>query len=86
MKSLKIKPAPVEVWWEDSHGAGGWHSGDQDILETLNFPMTVRSLGYLIYERKDRIGMAMSLHGDNRMHLLVIPRSQVRRIVKFKLK
>jgi hypothetical protein len=61
----------VEVRWMDIAGYPGWHNED-DKPETYE-PMRCTSVGYLLYESKDRVVLCGSLGPEKFCDITVIP-------------
>ncbi len=79
MKKIRF----VKVTWVDSVGAGGWHTvPDGEFEKFMSQSLVCRSVGYLVYRKKDRIGLAQStgVGGTNWSNLMVIPRCAIQKI------
>ncbi len=83
----------VEVTWKDSNFRSGWASLEQYTEEGKETSLQCRTVGYLVVDEDDRIGVVNSLawigypapeeprDGDG---MMVIPRSAVVKIKKLK--
>ena len=73
---------PVEVIWEDAHGAHGWKT-----LEDADRPAIIRSSGYIVKKNKKCLILASGIHleqddDDCFLDYIYIPKAMVRKIRK----
>jgi len=71
---------PVEVTWEDTQGKGGWRT-QEEMQEMLKSAFTIRTIGYLVGDNKERIALTTGISEDgNYMDITTIPRPCVKNI------
>ncbi len=62
MLTAKLSDAPmIEVHWVDSYASAGWESPDD------KHQMSIRSLGWLIWEDDDTVALTTSITPDGRI-------------------
>lgn len=80
----------VEVSWVDSQRRSGWFSLESYEDDGVNVRLDCKSVGYLIIDEENRIGLIQSLswfYGDEPRDgdgLMIIPRVAVTKIRKLK--
>lgn len=85
MKSYKKEDMEiVRVCWVDSNTWGGWHNIASSLEWAENAILDCESVGYLVYEDKEKIVLAMGLfYGKDDDPALVASFSELTTIPKF---
>lgn len=74
-----MRPTIALVVWEDASMGGHWQEGQAPTTDDDNL---VYSMGWLMFESKDRIIIVQSLADGTHGNSLTIPRGMVRRFEK----
>lgn len=76
-----MKNKIIEVFWCDSYSAYGWQT-EQDLQDQIRSTTYKehKSIGYLVFESKEKIIIAQSLGNNNYCNCMTIPRVAITKI------